>query len=141
MGGGAPVARLQGELGRDQCYLPWERCLFTFLRGHVVLPVSDRPGETFAWSVWSTLAPSDMESLEEHWDDPRREDLPVMAGRLANALPYVESTVGLSLRVKHRKPEQVPHFVFAPDVEHALAEEQRHGIAWHRVAELNQQLA
>jgi hypothetical protein len=53
-----------------------------------------------------------------------------LAGRLANALPYDESTLGLSLWVKHRESGQVPHFVFAPDVEHALAEEERHGIAW-----------
>lgn len=138
----APLAaRVQGELGRDQGYLPWEQRLFTFIRGHVVLPISGRPGETFAWSVWSTLAPDDMETIEEHWDDPRRVDLPAMAGRLANALPYDESTLGLSLRVQHREPGQVPHFVFAPEVEHPLAEEQRHGIPWHRVAKLNQQLA
>jgi hypothetical protein len=49
-------------------------------------------------------------------------------------------TLGLSLWVKHRESGQVPHFVFAPDVEHALAEEQRHGIA-HRLAALCQQLA
>ena len=105
----APLAsRVQGELGRDQCFLPWQRRLFTFIRGHVVVPVSDRPGETFAWSVWSTLAPDDMETIEEHRDDPRRGDLPAMAGRLANALPYEESTLGLSLRVLHREPGQVP---------------------------------
>ncbi|TQN48598.1 hypothetical protein FHX52_1737 [Humibacillus xanthopallidus] len=138
----APLsARVQGELGRDQCYLPWQQRLYTFIRGHIVLPISDRPDETFAWSVWSTLAPDDMETLEAHWDDPRRADLPPMPGRLANSLPYEESTQGLALHVRHREPGQVPHFVFAMDAEHPLAVEQREGIPWHRVAELNGQLA
>lgn len=134
------AARSQGALNRDQCYLPWDNRLYTFIRGHVVLPVQDRPGETFAWSVWSTLSPEDMETVEQHWNDPRRGDLPGMDGRLANALPYEVSTLGLSLRVQHREPGAVPHFVFSGDDEHPLADEQRRGIGWHRVAQLNREL-
>lgn len=134
-------ARVQGDLCRDQCYLPWQQRLFTFIRGHIVLPISDRSGETFSWSVWSTIAPEDMAILEQHWEDPDRSDLTAKAGRLATALPYEEGTLGLPLLIKQREPGQVPLFEFAPDVDHALAEQQRYGIAWHHVAELNQQLA
>jgi hypothetical protein len=133
-------ARAQGALSRDQCYLPWEDRLYTFIRGHVVLPIQDRPDETFAWSVWSTLAPDDMESLEDHWDDPARGGLPAMHGRLANALPYETSTLGLSLWVHHSEPGVVPRFVFADDVNHPLSQEQRNGIPWHQVARINHEL-
>lgn len=129
-------ARAQGVLSRDQCYLPWDDRGYTFIRGHVVLPVLDRPDESFVWSVWSvwsTLAPEDMETVEEHWDVPRRGDMPAMDGRLANVLPYEATTLGLSLRVHNLEPGAVPHFTFADDVQHPLADEQRHGITWYQV--------
>ena len=42
--------------------------------------------------------------------------------------------------MQHRAPGEVPLFFLAPEVQHVMATEQREGIPWHRVAEINEQL-
>lgn len=133
--------RREGQLGRDQCLVPWDGRVFTFIRGHIALPIEDRPGEVFAWSVWSTMAPEDMERVGEVWYEESRAELEPMPDRLGNLMAgYRESTLGLKLWIQHRSPGEVPLFTFQEDVDHELADEQRRGIEWHRVAELNQML-
>lgn len=136
-----PAVRNSGGLTRDQCDLEWQGREFTFIRGHIVIPIMDRPGEEFVWSVWSTLTPEDRGRIGLLWDSPDRARLAPMPGRLANALPYEPDPTGIALLVQHREPGVVPRFTVSPESDHPLAVEQRDGITWHRVAELNQLLS
>jgi hypothetical protein len=81
-----------------------------------------------------------METLEDHWDDPGRGGLSSMHGRLANALQYEASTLGLFSSGEPQRARFVPRFVFADDVNHPLAQEQRNGTPWHQVARINHEL-
>lgn len=86
----------------------------------------------------ATCASKDMQTVEEHWLDPRREELLPMPGTLATELPYLEPTCGLGVRMFTRPPGEVPLFKLDRSHAHQLVEEQKHGISLHRVAELNE---
>jgi hypothetical protein len=111
-----------------------------FLRGHIVIPVVDGPEDEFVWSVWTTLGSESWEQVTKVWDDPAREDLPAMFGWLNSRLPYDQPTLSLRTSVRHRAPGLVPLVEVDPSSGHQLAAEQRDGITWHRVAEINELL-
>ena len=73
----------------------------------------------------------------EHWDDPRRADLPPMFGWLNTQLPYDPATLGLATHVHTREPGVVPLVEPDPGAGHPLVREHRDGMTWHRVAEIN----
>jgi len=63
-----------------------------------------------------------------------------MFGWLSNELTYEASTLLLATNVHTRAPGVVPWIELQPALEHPLAVEQREGITWHRVAEINARL-
>ena len=132
--------RSAGELTPDQCVLPDGATTHHFIRGHIEIPVVDRPGTTFVWSAWASLSEANMDLTSEHWEDPDRASLPPMFGWLCTALEYEPPTLSLPTHVHTRDPGVVPSIELDPGLDHPLAVEQREGITWHRVAEINARL-
>ena len=130
--------RSRGELTPDQCVLPEGDTTHHFIRGHIEVPIVDRDGETFVWSVWCSLSEDSMRTTVEHWDDATRADLPPMFGWLDTQLPYDQDTLGLATQVHTRAPGVVPLVEPDPGVDHPLVREHRDGMTWHRVAEINE---
>jgi hypothetical protein len=129
--------RRQGEINDDLCFLPGPGVSRAFIRGHLRIKAPQLPDEWFIWSVWVELSVEDMEMIEEHWLDLRREELLPMPGTLATELPYAQPTRGLGVRMFTRSPGEVPLFKLDRSQAHQLVEEQRQGVSLHRVAELN----
>lgn len=130
--------RGHGEIVDDLCFLPGAGTTRVFIRGHLRIKAPELPDHWFIWSVWVELSAQDMQTVEEHWLDPRREELLPMPGTLATELPYLEPTCGLGVRMFTRPPGEVPLFKLDRSQAHQLVEEQKHGISLHRVAELNE---
>lgn len=104
-----------------------------FIRGLLPLPV--RPGErTYFIGAWAELSAEVFQRIRELWDDEAQASAPAMPGRLANALPFHASTLGLRLRLQLTGPNTRPDFSLVP-VEHTLFAEQALGIEEHRAHE------
>ena len=132
-----PAAREGGELNADMCVLNIEGDWHYFLRGHIEIPVTDAPGDVFAWSAWVSLSEDNMQQIAHHWENPARASLAPMFGWLCNELPYETSTMSIPALVHNREPGLVPAIQLDPSVDHPLVKEQRTGIALHRLAEIN----
>lgn len=136
----SPQQRRRGTLTPDQCILRDGPQRHSFIRGHIEISVVDRPGTTFIWSVWTSLSEASVDLATKHWDDPARTSLEPMFGWLCNDLIYEPSTWALPTHVHLRAPGVVPSIELDLSLDHPLAVEQREGISWHRVAEINAQV-
>lgn len=135
------LQRLRGRLSGDVCHLKVGGLPRSFIRGHLVIGVVDRPASRFVWSVWAELSLSDMELCGRWWDSPDRAvRTPLLPGKLSSELPYDGETMGLPLNFRTREPGVVPLFELPVDGIHPLMREQTNGIDWHRVHELNRML-
>ena len=132
-----PAEREGGELNADMCVLSIEGEWHYFLRGHIEIPVTDAPGDVFAWSAWVSLSEENMQQLAHHWEDPARASLAPMFGWLCTELPYEGSTISIPALVHNREPGLVPFIQLDPAVDHPLVREQGTGMALHRLAEIN----
>src|SRR5215217_9048767 len=77
-----PAEREDGELNADVCVLNIDGEWQYFLRGHIEIPITDAPGDQFAWSAWVSLSEASMQLTVDHWDDPERANLAPMFGWL-----------------------------------------------------------
>ncbi|MEO8093696.1 MAG: DUF2199 domain-containing protein [Pseudolysinimonas sp.] len=136
--------RTAGGLSPDQCFITVDGQQQNFMRGHIVIPVTDGSEvddtATFVWSVWVSLSDESMALTEQHWTDPDRASLAPMFAWLGTSLPYDESTLGLPTNLHTGELGQVPSIEVDPGSPHQLARDQTDGITMHRVAEINQQL-
>src|SRR5215218_3514511 len=87
----APAEREDGELTPDVCVLKIDGEWHYFMRGHIEIPLTDLPGDRFAWSAWVSLSETSMKLAVDHWDGPERGNLAPMFGWLCNELPYGKS--------------------------------------------------
>jgi hypothetical protein len=127
--------RLEAELTPDVCILPCRGATRHFIRGHIQLPVVVPEPDVFVWSVWVEVDESSMATIAQTWSDPNRAAISPLTGRLATELPYEQPTRGLQITIYTRDPGMTPLLMMSPSSHHPLAEEQREGIALHRVAE------
>jgi hypothetical protein len=133
----APAEREDGELTPDVCVLKIDGEWHYFMRGHIEIPLTDLPGDRFAWSAWVSLSETSMKLAVDHWDDPERGNLAPMFGWLCNELPYEKSTLSIPTHVHQREPGMTPLIQLDPSVRHPLVMEQATGIGMHRLAEIN----
>ncbi len=132
--------RAVGELNADVCALTLGEATHFFVRGHLEIPITDRGGETFIWSVWCSQSRESMTLAAQHWEDPDRVALRPTFGWLDTALPYDPTTLGLPTHVHTSPPGMVPRIVVDPSADHPLVRDQQNGLTWHGVAELNRRL-
>jgi len=105
-----------------------------FLR--VLMPIPVRGEEQpCSWGVWVEVSGWAWNRTKELWDAPDQHEEPAFPGVLANTLKGYEGTIGLSGMVQLTGPETVPDFILDPDVDHAIAREQREGVYLERVYE------
>ena len=121
------------ELSSDVCMIDAKHF---FVLGSIELPIlgSDKP---FVWSVWVSLSEKSMRRMYELWEQPGRESEPPYFGWLSSNLPNYPSTLNLKTHVRTR-PVGIRPLIELEPTDHPLAREQREGIAWERVLEINQ---
>ena len=105
-----------------------------FLR--VVLPIPIR-GESrnYCWGVWVEVAEQHFALAHDHAADLEQGSLPPFLGSLANTLPDMPETLGLSGQVHLIGPGVFPEFHLAASTNHPLAQEQAEGVQIERVLE------
>jgi hypothetical protein len=132
----AAAEREDCELTPDVCALKIGEWHY-FPRSHIEIPLTDLPGDRFAWSACASLSEASMKLAVDHWNDPERENLAPMFGWLCNELPYEKSTLSIPTQVHHREPGLTPLIQLDPSVRQPLVTEQQTGIGIHRLAEIN----
>lgn len=131
----------RSEANADTAVLDADEGPRYFVRGHVVLPVSDEALQEFIWSVWVELNEEAIDELAQRWERKDRASLPPVPARLdAPSLPYEPPVVGLRALLRDREPGTAPLVRLEQSQRHLLVDEQRDGITIHRVAELNARL-
>jgi hypothetical protein len=124
-------------LGQEQCIIKDEHF---FVRGRLVIPVTDAPGTEFDWGVWVSLSRDSFTRVVSLWTTPGREREQPYFGWLSTELPlYQPSTLPLKTRVHTQAVGQRPLIELEP-TEHPLAVEQRTGITLARVQEIAEAL-
>jgi hypothetical protein len=114
----------------DICMLDGERF---FVRGLLALPVHERD-YPYSLGVWAEIDRDSFQKIWDLWDDPNQGKEPPMTGTLANAIPSVVHTIGLSVLVKLSDPDTRPSFEVT-ESKHQLFQEQQQGISEHRAYE------
>jgi hypothetical protein len=125
---------------RDRrCTLTGDACLIDdehwFLRGRIELPIIGRE-EPFAWLVWVSQSQASMEKMMAAWESPARVDLEPTFGWLSSQLGCYPNTINLKTMVHQRPPGERP-WIELERTQHPLAVEQREGITWERVCEID----
>jgi hypothetical protein len=104
-----------------------------FLRGLLPLPVRDE-SRRYNIGVWAEVSREVFTRVNELWIDPAQSAEPRMPAALANELPLVSDTLGLSVAVQLTGPSTRPEYYVAT-TEHPLYSEQGLGISAHRALE------
>jgi hypothetical protein len=104
-----------------------------FLRGLLPLPVR---GESRRYNigVWAEVSRDIFSRVNELWTDPAQAAEPRMPAVLANELPLVPNTLGLSVAIQLTGPTSRPEY-YIEATEHPLYSEQARGIDAHRALE------
>jgi hypothetical protein len=124
-------------LGQEQCIIKDEHF---FVRGRLVIPVTDATGTEFAWGVWVSLSRDSFTRALSLWTTPGREREQPSFGWMSTELPlYQPSTLSLKTRVHTLAVGQRPLIELEP-TDHPLAVEQRTGITLARVQEIAETL-
>jgi hypothetical protein len=122
----------RAELTDDVCAIDNEHF---FIRGNLNLPIIGN-SEHFSWLVWVSLSRQNMQRMLETWGRPGREAVPPYFGWLSTSLPGYPDTVNLKTNV-HTCPVGIRPLIELEPTDHPLAREQREGITWERVLEIN----
>jgi hypothetical protein len=135
----APAFWHEGLAGEPGNLLEAEQCVIGnehyFLRGRVVLPVTDAE-EDLEWGVWVSVSEENYVRAERLWTNPQRESEPPYFGWLSTELPgYEPGTLNLKTNL-HTGPVGRRPLVELEPTEHPLAVEQRAGISLARVQEI-----
>jgi hypothetical protein len=97
-----------------------------FIRCILVLPFTETGGD-FAWGVWAEIAwPIFERYLSLYETDASAE--PRHPGKLANALPTYDATLGLDVLLQFGRSKDRPAIHLPATDQSQLAREQRHGI-------------
>jgi hypothetical protein len=120
----------RAKCGTDLCVLDGTR---HFIRAVLSVPVRGERRD-FGWGVWAEVSREAYARYYELWDSPNQSREPAFPGRLANALPGYETSLGLPLMVQLTSAEERPALTVA-DSAHSLAREQREGVYPERVLE------
>lgn len=104
-----------------------------FLRGLLPLPVNGQ-SRRYCIGVWAEVSRDVFTRVNELWTDPAQASEPQMPAVLANALPLVPNTLGLSVAIQLTGPKTRPEYYLVA-TEHPLYSEQRRGIDSHRAVE------
>jgi len=124
-------------LGQEQCVIKDEHF---FVRGRLVIPVTDAAGSEFDWGVWVSLSRESFTRALSLWTTPGREREQPYFGWMSTELPlYEPSTLSLGTRVHTQAVGQRPLVELEP-TDHPLAVEQRTGITLARVQEIAETL-
>jgi hypothetical protein len=105
-----------------------------FIRGCLDLPIVGTQG-VFRWLVWASLSEMSFERALDSWEAPGREFEAPYFGWLSTSLPQYPETLNLRTNVHMRPVGQRPMIELEP-TDHALAVEQREGIALARAQSL-----
>jgi hypothetical protein len=120
-------------LEQEQCIIKDEHF---FVRGRLVIPVTDAAGTEFDWGVWVSLSRDSFTRALSLWTTPGREREQPHFGWMSTELPlYHPSTLSLKTRVHTQAVGQRPLIELEP-TDHPLAVEQRAGITLARVQEI-----
>jgi hypothetical protein len=120
------------ELSADQCVVDEQHF---FIRGHVEIPIHDRP-EPLSFSVWSSLSEDSFFHMCDRWEAEDRDSDPPYFGWLCSPIHIYPDTIQLKLSVQSRRPGFTPLFT-VESTDHPLSIDQRHGISierWHHLA-------
>jgi hypothetical protein len=124
-------------LEQEQCIIKDEHF---FVRGRLVIPVTDAAGTEFDWGVWVSLSRDSFTRALSLWTTPGREREQPYFGWMSTELPlYQPSTLSLKTRVHTQAVGQRPLIELEP-TDHPLAVEQRTGITLARVQEIAETL-
>jgi hypothetical protein len=124
-------------LEQEQCVIKDEHF---FVRGRLVIPVTDAAGTEFDWGVWVSLSRDSFTRALSLRATPGRERERPYFGWMSTELPlYHPSTLSLKTRVHTRAVGQRPLIELEP-TDHPLAVEQRTGITLARVQEIAETL-
>ena len=104
-----------------------------YLRGILYAPLSDRPGESFAWGVWVRVRKADFQRAIELWNEAGRGE-PPLVGRLANEVKGFARTRGCAARLRLGDQDSRPS-VEITDRVHPLWQIQRDGLTAHTAFE------
>jgi hypothetical protein len=126
--------RRQSELSTDQCVIVARGETSLYLRGCLDVPIRDTT-KAFTWGVWCSLSEQSFLTVSQHWDDPRRTELPPVFGWLCTAIPTYPETIYLKTMVHQRAIELRPLVQLEP-TDHPLAVHQREGIGANELKQM-----
>jgi hypothetical protein len=104
-----------------------------FVRGVMPFAVREQHRD-YSLGVWVEVEKSSFDRILELWKDEQQSEEPPFSGRLANLIPFHESTLGLLVDVRLTGPNTRPQF-FLRQSTHMLYLEQVHGISLHQAAQ------
>jgi len=119
-------------LSEDFCVLHGEHF---FVRCVLELPIIGRPGERFAYGVWSSLSKANFKTYIDAFDVGMDGDGAPWFGWLSNPLIGYPDTLNQRCAV-FRRAGRVRPLVRLHDEEHPLAHEARKGITLDRLLEI-----
>jgi hypothetical protein len=119
-------------LSEDFCVLHGEHF---FVRCLLELPIVGRPGERFAFGVWSTLSEANFRTYIEAFDVGMDDDAGPWFGWLSNRLVGYPDTLNQKCDVFPRAGRLRP-VVRLQDEQHPLAQEAEKGITLERLLEI-----
>ena len=115
------------NLTTDLCIINAKTEKHYFVRGSLLVPIQGT-GETFGWSVWTSLSEKSLDEMAKYWKDPRRTEYGPYFGWLSNSIPAYPETYLLKTSVHVCKIGIRPLMVLEA-IEHPLAVQQREGIS------------
>ena len=107
-----------------------------FIRALIPLPVHGRT-ESYHIGIWAEVSKKDFVRVLSLSAKPALASAPPIPARLANQVPFHESTMGLSVTLQLTGPDTVPEVQVRP-CNHTLYAEQCNGIDEGRVLEYAQ---
>jgi hypothetical protein len=105
-----------------------------FIRCILYVPFTETDGE-FGWGIWVEVERSVFDRYLFLYEVDGSGE-PRHPGKLANALPSYDNTLGLDVFIQFGEPELRPSVHLPSDDESQLAREQRHGIDGSRYHEI-----
>ncbi|PEK24987.1 hypothetical protein CN694_11410 [Bacillus wiedmannii] len=123
------------ELTSDLCIMDDE---YYFIRGCLEIPILEED-ENFIWDVWVSISKASYRKVIEEWNNKGRENTSPYFGWLATLIPGYPETLNLKTNVHIRQIGYRPFIELEPTM-HPLALEQRNGIDFERVKEIQKMM-
>lgn len=123
------------RMTEDLCEISAGETELFFVRGILPIAITD-VGDTYCFGVWSTISAADYRRYLPTIDQDQR-DLGPMAGMLANNLPGLPATLGLSLMIVPGEKGMRPWLILEqPGDPHVLYDLQSDGMTLDQLAEM-----